>query len=84
MSNLAKGPEILHVPDIAGRYYSIEFVDPWLKVFADVGRLPSQHHIAITSRPPKRERRPPSGFIERASTRSSPRQAVQSIPSVSE
>ena len=36
--DLGKGPEILHVPDMAGRYYSIEFVDPWLDVFADVGR----------------------------------------------
>jgi hypothetical protein len=36
--DLAKGPEILHVPDMAGRHYSIEFVDPWLDIFADVGR----------------------------------------------
>jgi hypothetical protein len=36
--DLGKGPEILHVPDMAGRYYSIEFVDPWFDVFADVGR----------------------------------------------
>ena len=36
--DLGKGPEILHVPDMAGRYYSIEFVDPSLDVFADVGR----------------------------------------------
>ena len=36
--DLGKGPEILQVPDMAGRYYSIEFVDPWLDVFADVGR----------------------------------------------
>jgi hypothetical protein len=36
--DLGKGPEMLHVPDMAGRYYSIEFVDPWLDIFADVGR----------------------------------------------
>jgi hypothetical protein len=36
--DLGKGPEILHVPEMAGRYYSIEFVDPWLDIFADVGR----------------------------------------------
>ena len=36
--DLGKGPEILHVPDMAGRYYSIELVDPWLDIFADVGR----------------------------------------------
>lgn len=36
--DLSKGPEILHVPDMAGRYYSIEFVDSWGDVFAYVGR----------------------------------------------
>jgi hypothetical protein len=36
--DLSKGPEVLHVPDMAGRYYSIEFVDPWGDVFAYVGR----------------------------------------------
>ena len=36
--DLGKGAEILHVPDMAGRYYSVEFVDPWLDVFAYVGR----------------------------------------------
>jgi hypothetical protein len=36
--DLSKGPEILHVPDMADRYYSIEFVDPWGNVFAYVGR----------------------------------------------
>jgi hypothetical protein len=36
--DLSKGPEVLHVPDMAGRYYSIEFVDPWGEVIAYVGR----------------------------------------------
>jgi hypothetical protein len=36
--DIGKGPEVLHVPDMAGRYYSIELVDPWLHIFADVGR----------------------------------------------
>jgi hypothetical protein len=36
--DLSKEPEVLHVPDMAGRYYSIEFVDPWGDVFAYVGR----------------------------------------------
>lgn len=36
--DLVKGPEIVHVPDMAGRYYSIEFVDPWGGVRAYVGR----------------------------------------------
>jgi len=37
--DLGKGSQILHVPDMADRYYSIEFVDPWDgSVFAYVGR----------------------------------------------
>jgi hypothetical protein len=36
--DLSKEPQVLHVPDMAGRYYSIEFVDPWNNVFAYVGR----------------------------------------------
>jgi hypothetical protein len=26
--DLAKGPQVLHVPDMAGRYYSLQFTDP--------------------------------------------------------
>jgi hypothetical protein len=26
--DLAKGPRVLHVPDMAGRYYSVQFTDP--------------------------------------------------------
>jgi len=26
--DLSKGPQVLHVPDIAGRYYSVQFTDP--------------------------------------------------------
>lgn len=29
MLDLSKGPQVLHVPNMDGRYYSIEFVDPW-------------------------------------------------------
>lgn len=36
--DLRNGPQVLHVPDMVGRYYSIEFVDPWLDFFAHVGR----------------------------------------------
>ena len=36
--DLRNGPQVLHVPDMAGRYYDIEFVDRWLDVFAYVGR----------------------------------------------
>jgi hypothetical protein len=27
--DLGKGPQVLHVPDMDGRYYSIQFVNPW-------------------------------------------------------
>ena len=36
--DLSTGPEVLHVPDMAGRYYSVQFTDPWGTDFADVGR----------------------------------------------
>jgi hypothetical protein len=36
--DLAAGPEVLHVPEMRDRYYSIEFVDPRLEIFADVSR----------------------------------------------
>jgi|SRR5690242_13129467 hypothetical protein len=36
--DLSQGPEVLHVPDMAGRYYAIQLTDPWGTVFAYVGR----------------------------------------------
>ena len=37
--NLSKGPQILHVPDMAGRYYSVQFTDPSNNTnFAYVGK----------------------------------------------
>ncbi|HLY29770.1 MAG TPA: DUF1254 domain-containing protein [Ktedonobacterales bacterium] len=36
--DLGTEPEVLHVPDMAGRYYAVEFLDPWGDVFAYVGR----------------------------------------------
>lgn len=36
--DLSTGPEVLRVPDMAGRYYSVQFIDPWGTVFAYVGR----------------------------------------------
>ena len=36
--DLSKGPQVLHVPDMAGRYYSVQFTDPSKNtVFAYVG-----------------------------------------------
>lgn len=46
--DLSKGPEILHVPDMADRYYSIEFVDPWGNVFAYVGRRTTGTQVGDT------------------------------------
>lgn len=36
--DLGEGPQVLHVPDMADRYYSLELFDPWLDVVAIVGR----------------------------------------------
>jgi hypothetical protein len=36
--DLRQGPQVLHVPDMAGRYYSVQFTDPWGTDFAYVGR----------------------------------------------
>ena len=27
--DLSKGPQVLHVPDFSGRYYSVQFTDPF-------------------------------------------------------
>ena len=35
--DLAVGPVLLHVPDTAGRYYVLQFVDAWTNNFAYVG-----------------------------------------------
>ena len=37
--DLRKGPQILHVPEMAGRYYSVQFTDPSTSAnFAYVGK----------------------------------------------
>ena len=37
--DLCKGPQVLHVPDMAGRYYSVQFTDPSNNTdFAYVGK----------------------------------------------
>jgi hypothetical protein len=37
--DLSKGPQVLHVPDMAGRYYSVQFTDPMNNtIFAYVGK----------------------------------------------
>jgi hypothetical protein len=36
--DLEDGPRVLEVPDTAGRYYSLQFMDPWTEVFGYIGR----------------------------------------------
>ena len=37
--DLSKGPQVLHVPDFSGRYYSVQFTDPSKNTnFAYVGK----------------------------------------------
>jgi hypothetical protein len=37
--DLSKGPQVLHIPDMAGRYYSVQFTDPSKNTnFAYVGK----------------------------------------------
>ncbi|MDH6135344.1 hypothetical protein P3T37_004759 [Kitasatospora sp. MAA4] len=36
--DLSEGPQVLHVPDFAGAYYVLQFVDAWTNNFAYVGR----------------------------------------------
>ena len=35
--DLSKGPQVLHVPDFSGRYYSVQFTDPFGVNFVYVG-----------------------------------------------
>ena len=35
---LSGGPLVLRVPDVAGRYYVLQFIDAWTNNFAFVGR----------------------------------------------
>jgi hypothetical protein len=35
--DLSQGPQVLHVPDFSGRYYSVQFTDPFDVNFAYVG-----------------------------------------------
>ncbi|MFC5862481.1 DUF1254 domain-containing protein [Acidicapsa dinghuensis] len=35
--DLTRGPQVLHVPDFSGRYYSVQFTDPYDVDFAYVG-----------------------------------------------
>ncbi len=41
MLHLRQRPIVLHVPDTAGRYYVLQFVDAWSNNFAYVGHRPT-------------------------------------------
>lgn len=42
--DLSKGPQVLHVPDFSGRYYSVQFTDPFNVDFAYVGTRTTGTH----------------------------------------
>jgi len=42
--DLRNGPQVLHVPDMAGRYYSVQFTAPNNTVFAYVGKRTTGTH----------------------------------------
>jgi hypothetical protein len=47
---LSKGPQILHVPEMAGRYYSVQFTDPSNNTnFAYVGKRTTGTEAVTTS-----------------------------------
>ncbi len=51
LCDLADGPLVLSVPDTSGRYYVLQFLDPWTNNFAYIGRRatgtkPGQYLIA--------------------------------------
>jgi hypothetical protein len=61
--DLSKGPLVLHVPDFSGRYYSVQFTDPFDVDFAYVGTRTTGTQAGdylITG--PDRKGRAPSGM----------------------
>lgn len=42
--DLMKGPQVLHVPDMAGRYYNVQFTNPNNINFAYVGKPTTGTH----------------------------------------
>jgi len=43
--DLSQGPQVLHVPDMAGRYYSVQFTDPFDVDFTYVGTRTTGTHV---------------------------------------
>ena len=71
--DLSKGPQVLHVPDMSGRYYSVQFTDPSNNtVFAYVGKRTTGTEAGdyvITG--PKRNIQVPSGVKQISSPNNS-------------
>src|SRR5262252_7931767 len=64
--DLSKGPLVLHVPDMAGRYYSVQFTDPLKNTnFAYVGKrttgTKAGHYIIVG---PRRKGAMPRGMAQ--------------------
>ena len=53
--DVSGGPVLLRVPDTAGRYYVLQFVDAWTNNFAYVGRRAQRPGPICWSRPDGRE-----------------------------
>jgi hypothetical protein len=49
--DVSSGPVLLRVPDTAGRYYVLQFVDAWTNNFAYVGRRPPAPRPGPSSSP---------------------------------
>jgi len=61
--DLRRGPQVLHVPDMSGRYYSVQFTSPNNTVFAYVGTRATGTHAGnylITG--PRWNGEPPTGM----------------------
>jgi len=59
--NLSKGPQVLYVPDMAGRYYSVQFTDPSktpiLPTSANVPQVRKRETISLRGQVGKDRRR---------------------------
>ncbi len=49
--DVSGGPVLLRVPDTAGRYYVLQFVDVWTENFAYVGRRATRHSRGARGHP---------------------------------
>jgi hypothetical protein len=60
--DVSGGPVLLRVPDAAGRYYVLQFVDAWTNNFAYVGRRTTGTAVAsFLLTPPRWQEKHPTG-----------------------